>query len=187
MRSWPALVGLSVLVVAVIAGLALFQPWRLWTHSYVDEALPGDFPATAAAAAARDRRAADVRSSSSRAISSRGLAPARPLVLHSGRFVSGEHRTSGRAVLLRLAGGTLVVRLEDLDTSDGPDLHVVLAETRSGSSSIGDYLRLGRLKATSGNQNYAVPAGTDPDRFLSVAVWCRRFDAVFGSAPLLPG
>ncbi|WP_256794857.1 DM13 domain-containing protein [Terrabacter sp. Ter38] len=38
--------------------------------------------------------------------------------------------------------------------------------------------------ATDGNQNYAVPAGTDLSDLTSVVIWCDRFDVAFGSAPI---
>ena len=51
--------------------------------------------------------------------------------------------------------------------------------------------RMGRsssvaLKADTGNQNYAVPAGalTDPARIASVVIWCRQFSHLFATAPL---
>ena len=43
---------------------------------------------------------------------------------------------------------------------------------------------LGDLKATDGNQNYAVPVGTDLSGLTSVVIWCDRFDVAFGSAPI---
>ena len=70
------------------------------------------------------------------------------------------------------------------ETSDGPDLHVVLGTSAPGDIDVGQHLELGVLRATSGNLNYAVPAGTDVSAFRNVAIWCQRFDAVFGSAPL---
>ena len=45
-------------------------------------------------------------------------------------------------------------------------------------------LILGKLKANKGNQNYAVPAGTDVRKYKSVAVWCKRFSSGFAVAPL---
>ena len=40
------------------------------------------------------------------------------------------------------------------------------------------------MKATDGNQNYAIPADVDLAGLRSVVVWCDRFDVAFGSAPL---
>ena len=35
-----------------------------------------------------------------------------------------------------------------------------------------------------GDQNYAIPAGTDLARFQTVSIYCERFNANFGAAPL---
>jgi hypothetical protein len=107
----------------------------------------------------------------------------------SGAFRSLEHRTTGRARLLRLADGSTVLRLEGLSTSNGPDLRVYLSEVTSdkGWHAYGDrYLDLGGLKGNRGSQNYRIPAGTDLSRFRSAVIWCRRFKVGFGVATLTP-
>jgi hypothetical protein len=40
------------------------------------------------------------------------------------------------------------------------------------------------LKATNGDEVYAVPAGTDIAQYKSVLVWCDRFSVGFGVAGL---
>lgn len=109
-----------------------------------------------------------------------------PQRLAHGSFRSLEHHTTGTARLLRLADGSTVLRLENLDTSNGPDVHVTLSPTPPdrGNRDYGDYLDLGSLKANHGNQNYPIPAGTDLTRFKSAVIWCRRFTVGFGVAPL---
>jgi hypothetical protein len=169
------LVTAAVLVPVLVVGLALFQPWRLFTHKTVNEALP-EVPAPAA----------------SLAPSGTGAVPAAPkpgpVTLASGVFRSGEHHTSGTASVIRLADGSRIVRLTDFDTSDGPDVHVILSDQPAGSSDHavdkGRYVKLGKLKGTRGNQNYPIPAGADLTQFASVVIWCDRFNATFGSADL---
>lgn len=112
-------------------------------------------------------------------------------VLARGRFRSGEHDTSGRAVLLRLADGRRFVRLEGFSTSNGPAVRVWLSAAPTGASddSVAGaaHVDLGGLKANHGNQNYRVPASAALTRYRSVVIWCRRFDVVFGSAGLTAG
>ena len=174
MTRW--LVGCAA-VVAVALGLWAFEPWRLVTSSTVDEPLPSSAtPANGSAVPERQERPAAVRSPRDR-------------VLASGRFEAAEHATSGSARLLELGDGRRFLRLEDLATSDGPDLHVWLSDQPSGgdwgSYDDGRYLRLGGLTATHGNQNYAVPADAALRGLVSVVIWCDRFNVAFGSAPLL--
>jgi hypothetical protein len=48
------------------------------------------------------------------------------------------------------------------------------------------HLYLGRLKASIGNQNYPIPAGTDITKYDTVLIWCRAFSILFGSTELTP-
>ncbi len=101
--------------------------------------------------------------------------------------MSLDHRTSGVARLLELADGARVVRLEGLDTSNGPDLYLYVTTTpAAGDESAFDdeYVDLGRLKGNQGDQNYDVPPDTDLARFSTVLIWCDRFDSAFGAADL---
>ena len=80
-----------------------------------------------------------------------------------------------------------MLRFERLNTSNGPVLHVYLSPVPSdrGDRDYGKgYLDLGPLKGNRGDQNYAIPSGTDLSRFQSVVIWCSRFKVGFGVAPL---
>ena len=54
--------------------------------------------------------------------------------------------------------GLLVLRFEDFSATNGPDLHVLLAENPAptSSSELGNYLDLGSLKGNIGSQNYEI-------------------------------
>ena len=108
-----------------------------------------------------------------------------PVIVSTGTFISGEHDTAGTALVIALPDGSLVVRFEDLDTSNGPDLRVVLSpEPASDSWQYDDRLPLGELKGNIGDQNYAVDAGTDLSGYRSVVIWCKRFSVAFGAASI---
>lgn len=200
----PLVVGvLVVLAVAFGAGLAWFQPWKLW----VDETVREDVPA---AAGALEQDGADGGSAGGSGGGGGGSDGARrrdgegdgrspspsapaaePTVLATGNLISQEHATSGKVRILQLADGTRVLRLEDLDTSNGPDLRVWItdAPVRKGREGWhvfddGTYESLGRLKGNRGSQNYSLPSGLDLDRYRSVSLWCDRFDVSFGAAEL---
>ncbi|AXE89625.1 DM13 domain-containing protein [Streptomyces sp. Go-475] len=178
-RIGPWLVGVLVLVVAGAGfGLYWFQPWKLWQDETVREALPG----TAASSTAPAGTPPDASSAPS---------PAAPETVATGELISHEHATSGTVKLVRLADGSHVVRLEGLDTSNGPDLRVWLTdapveEGRAGWHVFddGEYTSLGRLKGNKGSQNYTVPDDVDVTRYSSVSIWCDRFDVSFGAAKL---
>jgi hypothetical protein len=114
--------------------------------------------------------------------------PAGPLELATGELRGLAHRGSGRVRLLELGGGARLLRLEDLNVENGPDLHVYLAEAPADAdpAQFGRrYVDLGLLKANHGNQNHRLPAGTDPARFRSAVIWCKRFAVGFAVAPLV--
>lgn len=170
---------LSILAVLLAAGLWAFQPWRLWTHSTVNEALPSAaevVPVTPPALGARP------------ATPPPPALPPAPAVLAEGEFVTQEHETAGVARVIGLPDGSRFVRLEGFSTSDGPDLHVWLTDQTAGGEwakyDDGRYLALGELKATDGNQNFPIPPDADLAGLTSVVIWCDRFNVAFGSAPL---
>ena len=91
--------------------------------------------------------------------------------------------------MLHRPGGHLILRLERLATSNGPDLRVYLSHVPAGSGLHAyrtGFIDLGALKGNRGSQNYAIPAGTDLAAFKSAVIWCRRFAVGFGVAPLSP-
>ena len=110
--------------------------------------------------------------------------PAGPEILARGRFTgAGGHDVSGEAILYRLDDGSHLVRLEGLESDNGPDLKVWLVRSTTGDVGRGA-AALGALKSVRGDQNYPVPAGVDPADFAGVSIWCERFSVNFGAAPL---
>lgn len=108
--------------------------------------------------------------------------------LSRGEFVDAEYETNGTARVIELADGRRFLRIEGLSTSDGPDVHVWLSEATAGGSwgkyDDNGYVKLGKLKATNGNQNYEIPAGVDISTMRSAVIWCDRFNVAFGAAPI---
>jgi hypothetical protein len=169
------LVGLVLVVLVAAGAIAWFQPQKLLIDQRVDEALPG---APTAGPATTGERTATTRP-----------AGAEPVTVAAGRFRSLGHTTSGRAAVLEVDGGRRFLRLDDLRTSNGPDLFVYLSATPADGPRDAfddEFVSLGRLKANQGNQNYEIDAGTRLDRYRSVVIWCRRFTYAFGAADLAP-
>jgi hypothetical protein len=159
----------AVVAIGLIAGALVFEPWKLVVDQRVDEAAPA---ASAAAPAAP-------------------AAPAQPTVLARGTLISHEHDSSGSVVLLRLADGSRVLRLEDLRTSNGPALRVWLTdapviEGTDGWTVFDDgrHVDLGDLKGNIGSSNYPIPADADLTGLSSVSIWCERFHVSFAAAQL---
>lgn len=167
MRKHKVLLSVAAVVVAIgiTIALLLFEPWRAFTSSELDEASP-----LVAGTSAQQP-------------------PTGPKVLAEGTFAGQEHETSGAAQVIERSDGTRVLRIEGLASSDGPDLHVWLSEAKArladwGAYDDGRFVPLGELKATHGNHNYEIPADAPLDGLQSVVIWCDRFNVAFGSAPL---
>ena len=107
-----------------------------------------------------------------------------------GRFKAADafHRGSGTATIYRTPDGSEVLRLENLDVTNGPALHVVLSThpdpERSEQVKQEGYVDLGDLKGNRGNQNYPIPAGVDTSIHKSVVIYCYPFAVVFSVATL---
>lgn len=112
--------------------------------------------------------------------------PAEPQIISVGDFVDRSHPTSGIAEVLT-DGTRRVLRFEDFETDNGPDLNVYLVAA-APDAPVGelaaDFVDLGDLKGNIGAQNYDIPDDVDLDRYTTVVVWCVRFGVAFGAAPL---
>ena len=108
--------------------------------------------------------------------------------LFTGKFHGKVHKTEGRATVYQGADGKPVLQLKGFKTSNGPDVHVVLVAANAGDvkslKSDTERIELGKLKGNEGDQNYEIPEGTDLAKFDAVLIYCERFNAVFGVAPL---
>ncbi|MFE7533510.1 DM13 domain-containing protein [Streptomyces rhizosphaericola] len=177
-RSAPVLTG-AVIAFALVAtaGLYWFQPWKLWQDETVREelAVPTAPPQTAPPAPGAPSPSA----------------PTGPTTLATGELISHEHRTTGTVKVVLLPDGSRTLRLENLDTSNGPKLEVWITDApvkagRAGWHVFDDgaYQNLGALKGNKGDQNYALPDEIDLNRFTSVSIWCARFNVSFGAAEL---
>ncbi len=114
--------------------------------------------------------------------------------IKSGTFVAGEHETTGEVKIVTVDGKTYLELNKAFNTSSsGPDLYIilhrsedVLATTTPPAYPIkeGDYAIINRLQKYSGSQRYAVPKNIKLENYQSVAIWCRMFNATFGTAKL---
>jgi hypothetical protein len=176
------LVPAALLAVALLAVAAyFFQPWKLFIDTDVQEAIPKitAIPSETATASPHETE---------------GLSGViqYPLVLVQGVLVSHEHRTSGEVSILQLEDGSRVLRLENLDTSDGPRVEVWLTdapvsegEEGWGVFDEGKYASSGAMKGNQGNQNYEIPSDLDLSEVSSVSLWCVTFSISFGAAELI--
>lgn len=110
-----------------------------------------------------------------------------PVLLSQSALIDVAHGGSGTVLVLELEDGSRVLRFEDLDVLNGPDLVVILSgRSLSGADDYtdGQYLILGELKGNLGNQNYQIPAEVDLSEWATAAIWCRRFNTTFNVASI---
>lgn len=107
--------------------------------------------------------------------------PAKAALLARGDFIPRFHSVEGRVLLIQ-NNDQQIVRFEDFQTDNGPQLHIYLS-TNLGND---DFVDLGPIKATKGNVNYTVPAGTDTNKYRNALVWCKPFGVLFSYAELTP-
>ena len=187
-RRTPAIM-LTIVIVALLAAGALwyFKPWAAVVDTRVDEALPGQSASAAEGAASQDAE----EGASAGTSEDEGAAPDAPVVVAEGQLVDHAYATSGTVRIYRLPDGAHQLALEDLDTQNGPDVHVWLSENdvsapdhdHQGAGSH-PHLDLGLIKGNQGNQVYALPDDFNPSAWKSVDLWCDRFSESFGAAPL---
>jgi hypothetical protein len=184
----------AVAVAGFVIGLVVFKPWLLFVDVRVDEQLP----AVAAPAVTEPTATASAPASSPQAASPSTApppappTPAGPVELAAGKLISHEHGTTGTVRIIRQADGSRVLTLENLDTSNGPDVHVWLSaadvvEGTAGWYTAGsaEHYDLGLIKGNQGNQVYAIPADVDLSKYRSIDLWCVQFSVSFGAAQLI--
>jgi len=110
-----------------------------------------------------------------------------PKLVVSGQFADADnfHKGSGLAKVLT-QNNLALLRFEDFEVTNGPDLHVLLSKNSNPSDSddLGEYIDLGKLKGNVGNQNYEIPEGVDISDYSSVVIYCKPFHVVFSVADL---
>jgi Electron transfer DM13 len=110
-------------------------------------------------------------------------------IVATGTFHGAAHQTSGRATIYRTSTGD-VLRITHFKTSNGPNVHVLLIAASDAKDDENfftekvDHVDLGPLKGNEGDQNYTIPSATDLSKYKAVSIFCERFNANFGAAPL---
>ena len=197
----------GVLIAAGILAIpAIALAWWLTAPLFQDDVVDEDFPRAAAAEIPDDMTPEEVEKEMEDAeavtveadepmpdvveASNETSEPAGPVVVLSGEVVGADefHQGTGTATIYQLEDGSHVLRLEDFEVTNGPDLHVILSPvanptTREEVSAEG-YVDLGELKGNVGNQNYDIPAEVDINSIGSVVIYCVPFHVVFSTASL---
>jgi len=186
-------VGGGVAVALAIAAALVFQPWLLFIDVRVDDEIPTAAPAASGGGSTGESSPPAASDPPIPAPSSAPPVPAGPTDLASGVFVSHEHETTGTVRVIEHPDGSRQLALENLQTTNGPDVHVWLSagpvvEGFDGWFTAGGhpYVDLGLIKGNEGNQLYDIPAEVDLSAYPTVDLWCVQFSVSFGAAALTP-
>ncbi len=181
-RTW--IIAAAVAAVGLVIGLVLFKPWLLFVDVKVDEQLPIVASGPAQAQPSPLTHLAPTPTSAPK--------PAGPVQLAVGTLISHEHTTTGTVRIVQEPDGARLLTLENLDTSNGPDVHVWLSAAHVVEGTAGwftagsaDHYDLGLIKGNQGNQVYQIPADVDLSKYPSVDLWCVQFSVSFGAAELV--
>lgn len=99
----------------------------------------------------------------------------------SGTFTNGPYGTvMGTAPIFENEDKSLEVKLASFTTTNGPDLYVYLSKEAMPVN----FIELGKLKLTNGNQVYAIPGTPDFSQYTYIGIHCKAYNHLFGSALL---
>jgi hypothetical protein len=113
--------------------------------------------------------------------------PSGPALLGAGQFIGlAGHSGTGDAGIFQNPDGSLVLRFENFDIQNGPDLEVYLVPGSDQTSPQDGSIHLGPLKGNIGDQNYELPSGTEltPGGYTAL-VWCEAFSVEFVGATIV--
>lgn len=100
------------------------------------------------------------------------------ILKYSGSFTSGPFGTVTGKVEVYINGTDYKVKLANFNTNNGPALHVYLSKEAMPIN----YIDLGILKSTNGNQVYSVTGMPDFMEFKYISIHCVAYNHLFGSA-----
>ncbi len=210
MRNWIqehrrlAFAGALAAVAFAVFVIVWFEPQKLFIDERVDEGLEGfEAPvaqvtttaspptitsSTTIATAAPTEGSTTTSITTSTTTTTTTVAPAGPTVLHQSELESPGKAGTGDVFLIELEDGTRVIRFENLDVSNGPDLRVILSPSGlvddRDAYHVDGFYDLGVLKGNQGNQNYEIPDDVDLSQYSTVAVFCIRFNYTFNAATI---
>lgn len=195
-KKWFQRRGVIATVLAVgIPAIAL--GWWLLSPLLFNKTVVEDFPRAATAqipegSTAGEVEAAMVEAEADNSTASADMPEADPIRLLSGAFQGADsfHQGSGDVGAYVLDDGLQILRFDNLDVTNGPDLHVILSPVAAADGRddvmVSGYVDLGSLKGNRGNQNYDIPPEVDlASGEWTVVIYCQPFHVIFATAELM--
>ncbi|WP_276502670.1 DM13 domain-containing protein [Terrimonas pollutisoli] len=102
------------------------------------------------------------------------------MAIDCGSFSNGPYGSvSGKAKIYK-PGDNYELALENFSSSNGPDLKVYLSKEKQPVN----FVNLGSLKSTSGNQVYPIPSSVNIKDYSFALIHCQQYNHLFGFAQL---
>lgn len=97
-----------------------------------------------------------------------------------GNFINGPYGSVSGMATVYTKDGRLVLALGNMMISNGPQLHVYLSKEVQPVN----FIDLGALQSTKGNQLYTIPGEPDFFQYKYALIHCKKYNHLFGSAQL---
>lgn len=182
---------------AVVIGIpVVIIGWWLLSPLFLDTEVDEPFPISAGAEIPDDMTPEEVEAKMVDAAAAPDATADEPMpempqqreIQATGSFRDADdfHTGTGTATIYEVEPGSRILRLEDFEVTNGPDLHVLLVPHPDPMSrdDVAGYVDLGSLKGNVGDQNYEIPPGLDLSEFGSVVIYCQPFHVLFSVAGL---
>jgi Electron transfer DM13 len=99
---------------------------------------------------------------------------------NNGDFMNGPYGSVSGMATVYNQDGKLVLALENMNISNGPQLHVYLSKEVQPVN----FIDLGPLQSTLGNQLYNITGSPDLTQYKYALIHCKKYNHLFGSAKL---
>ena len=99
---------------------------------------------------------------------------------NTGTFMNGPYGSVTGMATVYSQNGNLVLALQNMNISNGPQLHVYISKEVQPVN----FIDLGPLQSTMGNQLYNIPENPDFSQYQYALVHCKKYNHLFGSARL---
>jgi hypothetical protein len=99
---------------------------------------------------------------------------------YRGMFINGPYGSVSGSAAIYFQNNQYLLALEGVTISNGPDLHVYVSKEILPVN----FIDLGRLQSTGGNQVYTIPGSPDFTQYKYALIHCQRYNHLFGSAEL---
>ena len=103
-----------------------------------------------------------------------------PIIVDSGYFSNGPYGSVSGMVNIYKTGAQYELALENFSSSNGPDLKVYLSKEKQPVN----FVSLGSLKSTTGNQLYTIPVSVKVNDYKFALIHCEKFNHLFGFTQL---